>query len=148
MIKNLYVSSEYKFINKRSVHSLIASLKHEIDFSITSLYINFITGKEIHEINNKYLKHNYTTDIITFNYNEDHKNFDGEIFISVDDARLNAEKYKVDLNNELIRLVIHGILHLAGFDDRKKKDKIIMKRHENNLLNSNKFVLLIGQTKH
>ena len=61
---------------------------------------------------------------------------DGEIFISVNDALENAKKFKVLLINELYRLIIHGILHLIGFDDKEKKDKKIMKIQENLLLNN------------
>ncbi len=143
MLKNLYVNSEYKFIDRRKVHKLVGSLKKELGFGISSLIINFINKDEIHQINKEYLKHDYTTDIITFNYSGSQTELDGEIFISLDDAAFNAKKYKVSLSEELSRLVIHGILHLTGYDDTTKKDKIIMKRIENNLLNRNKFISLI-----
>ena len=93
-------------------------------------------------MNAKFLNHYYSTDIITFDYSEDRNGIDAEIFISIDDAESNARKYKVHLKNEITRLIIHGILHLLGYDDQQKKDKIIMKRKENDLLNRNKFILL------
>ena len=73
--------------------------------------------KIIHDINKSYLKHDYTTDIITFNYSNSLEQIDGEIFISIDDALSNSKKFKVTLSDELVRLVIHGILHLLGYDD-------------------------------
>ena len=88
------------------------------------------------------MDHYYSTDIITFDYSENKNGIDAEIFISIDDAESNARKYKVHLKNEITRLIIHGILHLLGYDDQQKKDKIIMKRKENDLLNRNKFILL------
>jgi rRNA maturation RNase YbeY len=120
----------------------VKSLSGELDFVVSNLEINFVSGKEIHAINKTYLHHNYTTDIITFNYSELVKQIDGEIFISIDDAVDNSKKFKVTLSDELVRLVIHGILHLLGFDDQTTSDKKTMKRLENKLLSKNKFVLL------
>ena len=137
MVKNVHIfsNSNYK-IDKILIHKLLSFLKKEIKFSINSLEINFIEKEEIHLINNKHLGHNYSTDILTFNYTENNKDIDGEIFISVNDALENAKKFNVLLTNELYRLIIHGILHLIGFDDKEKKDKKIMKIQENLLLNN------------
>jgi probable rRNA maturation factor len=145
VIKNLQVFSPSKSIDKLSIHNLIGSLKNELNLQIDSLVINFVTTSEITELNEKYLDHNFSTDIITFDYSENRNNIDGEIFISIDEAELNASIFKVHLKNEITRLIIHGILHLIGYDDQQKKDKIIMKRMENDLLNKNKFILLRGR---
>ncbi len=142
MIKNLSVSSDYYLVNKRGVHKLIKSLKSDLGFEIESLNIHFINSETISELNTKYLNHKNSTDIITFNYSGKNKILDGEIFISVDDAKQNAGKYKVSLNNELIRLVIHGILHLCGYDDTIIQQKKIMKTVENRLTYKNNFALL------
>ena len=142
MIKNLQVFSPSKLIDKLSIHKLVGSLKKELNLQIDLLVINFVTAAEIIELNEKYLDHYYSTDVITFDYSEDRNEIDGEIFISIDDAESNARKYKIHFKNEVTRLIIHGILHLLGYDDQQKKDKIIMKRMENDLLNRNKFILL------
>lgn len=142
MIKNLQVFSRSKSINKLSVHKLVGSLKKELNLQIDSLVIDFVTTSEITELNEKYLDHYYSTDIITFDYSENRNGIDAEIFISIDDAESNARKYKVHFKSEVTRLIIHGILHLLGYDDQQKKQKIIMKRMENDLLNRNKFILL------
>jgi rRNA maturation RNase YbeY len=142
LIKNLLVYSSDKSVKKSKVHLLVSELRDELKFKLNSLSINFISSKELREINKKYLRHNYATDIITFNYSGDKNILDGEILISLGDSKLNAQKYKISFSNELARLVIHGILHLLGFDDIKKKDEIIMKRMENKLLNKFKFILL------
>ena len=141
-MKNLRIYSKNKLIEKIKIHFLIKSLSESLRFKIISLEINFIKADEIVLINRKYLKHDYSTDIITFNYSEEKNLIDGEIFISVNDALENANIFKVSAKEEIFRLVIHGILHLLGYDDLKKKDKNIMKRLENRLLNSNKFILL------
>lgn len=141
-MKNVRVYSNYRFIKKRKIALLVKDLSGILGFEIDSLEINFISGDKIYIINSEYLNHHNTTDIITFNYSNQQKKLDGEIFISIDDASENAQKYKVDLQEEIARLIIHGILHLLGFDDKHKKDKIIMKQQENKLLNTLKFILL------
>ncbi len=145
MIKNLQVFSPSKSIDKLSIHKLVGSLKKELNLQIDSLVINFVTSTEITELNEKYLHHYFSTDIITFDYSGNRNKIDGEIFIAIDDAESNARKFRVHFKNEITRLIIHGILHLLGYDDQQKKDKIIMKRMENDLLNKNKFILLRGR---
>jgi rRNA maturation RNase YbeY len=79
------------------------------------------------------LDHDYYTDIITFDYTEG--NFiSGDIFISVDTVRSNAVKYGVVFESELFRVIIHGILHLCGIDDKASGARIIMEEHENEAL--------------
>lgn len=141
-MKNLRVYSLIKNLKKKQIHDLVKSLSGILDFNLSSLEINFVSGKYIYDLNKTYLQHNYSTDIITFNYSELVKQIDGEIFISIDDALDNAKKFKVSLSDELIRLVIHGILHLLGYNDQTTFDKKIMKRLENKLLYKNKFILL------
>ena len=141
-MKNLHIYSVQKKIKKSKVHDLIKSLSVELNFLVSNLEINFISGEYIHTINKSYLKHDYTTDIITFNYSDSLQQLDGEIFVSIDDALYNSKKFKVSLSEELVRLVIHGILHLLGYDDQNVTDKKIMKRLENKLLSKNNFILL------
>ena len=141
-MKNLFITSSSKIINKRKVHKLVNILSKELEFNILSLNIIFISDKEIRELNKTYLKHDYTTDIITFNYSSDQNNLDGEIVISLDDAENNAKRYKVHILNEIGRLIIHGILHLLNYDDKTVSKRKVMKNKENKLLSSNKFVLL------
>ena len=142
MIKNLYVSSSSKKVNKKQIHKLVGLLRDDLNYSIESLIINFIDSDSIQKINKEYLNHDYSTDVISFNYSDSHFDIDGEIIISINDAQLNAKKYKVSLSKELKRLIIHGILHLKGYDDIKSDDKRIMKKKENYLLNKYNFALL------
>jgi len=141
-LNNLRVYSATSKLKKMMVHKLIKSLSTELTFKISNLEISFISSQSILVINRTFLKHDYTTDIITFNYSEIIKNIDGEIFISLDDALANSNKFKVTLSNELNRLVIHGILHLLGYDDQSISDKKVMKRLENKLLSKFKIGLL------
>lgn len=142
MIKHLRVySSDKRYkVNKIRIHKLVNNLSKELNFCISSLPINFISQGEITVINQKYLNHNNSTDIITFNYSGDKNSLDGEIFISYEDAIINAAKFKNSVDEEIKRLVIHGILHMTGFDDMNAEDYKIMKRLENQLLNKYKFI--------
>jgi len=142
VVKNLSINctgKQFK-VNKYKIHKLVNALIKELNFSITSLPINIVTTEQIISINKSYLNHHYSTDIITFNYSGDVCNLDGEIFISSDDAKLNAKRFNSTLKKEYYRLVIHGILHLIGYDDIKQSNKIIMKKLENKLLNQLKFI--------
>lgn len=141
-MKNVIVSDKKKLFNKKAIHRLVHYLSKEIGFSIQALQINFINNKEIWELNKKHLSHDYTTDIITFDYSDNKKLLDAEIYLSVDEALTNSEKYKVSFEKEIKRLVIHGILHLTGYDDKAPDDKKIMKRFENRLLSKINFTLL------
>jgi len=136
LIKNvhIYSISGYK-INKIQIHKLLSFLRKELKIAFNFLEINFISSEEIYILNKEHLKHNYSTDILTFNYTGDNEILDGEIFISVEDASKNSKEFKVSLTEELYRLVIHGILHLVGYNDKMKKEKIIMKKKEDILLN-------------
>jgi rRNA maturation RNase YbeY len=136
LVRNLTVNNKTDFpVSKPEIHGLVHKLKKDLHFKLESVAINFLTGEEILPINKKYLNHNFSTDIITFNYSGENYTLDGEIFISLDDASFFADKYKVELRNEVLRLIIHGFLHLVGYDDNTATEKRKMKRIENKLVN-------------
>ena len=83
------------------------------------------------EMNNKYLKHNTLTDIITFPFSENDRIISGEIYISLPRVRENALEFRETFENELHRVMIHGILHLAGYKDSSKEQKQEMRNLEN-----------------
>ncbi len=89
----------------------------------------FCDDAKILEVNNQYLGHNYYTDIITFDYTEN-GTINGDIFISVDTVKSNAEELGIAFEEELNRILIHGILHLCGFKDKNPADKAEMTRQE------------------
>lgn len=132
-------------INKSMVHSLITSLKKEFNLNISFLAISFIKTDELRQINKIFLKHDYNTDVITFDYSKKRKEIDAEILISIDDARVNARKFKVTYGKELTRLIIHGMLHLLNFDDKDAITKKTMKKEENMLINKYYFALFASK---
>ena len=94
----------------------------------------FCSDEYILKINKEHLNHDYFTDIITFNYNEEHK-ISGDVFISYDTIKSNAIEYSDgNIQEELDRVIIHGVLHLIGFNDKTDKDQDEMTKEENNAL--------------
>ncbi len=94
--------------------------------------LNFIftSDESLLEINQSFLRHNYFTDVITFNYCEKMK-LNGEIYISIDSVRRNAKELKEKVNDEILRVMIHGVLHLIGYDDKTEVEKIKIREKEN-----------------
>jgi len=93
----------------------------------------FVNDEKILEVNNEYLGHNYYTDVITFDYDEG-DTVSGDIVISLDTVRSNAEQFGKDYDEELHRVIIHGILHLCGINDKGPGEREIMEAAENKAL--------------
>lgn len=94
----------------------------------TIAYI-FCSDDKILEINKQYLNHDYYTDIITFDYTEGNE-ISGDIFVSLDTVKSNSQKFNTQYEEELCRVLIHGILHLCGFDDETPEEKALMREKE------------------
>ena len=94
----------------------------------------FCTDQYLLAINKKYLKHNYYTDIITFDLSDTKKELKAEIYISVDRVKENARKLGLSFKSELHRVIFHGSLHLCGYKDKKADQKKIMREMESQLL--------------
>ena len=114
--------------NKSRISKTIQNLiknekKKEGDISFTFCSDSFLLG-----INKKFLRHNTLTDIITFQYPAD--KLSGEIFISIPRVRENAKKFNVSIQQELYRVIIHGVLHLCGYTDKNNSDKAMMSKRE------------------
>lgn len=90
----------------------------------------FVSDEKILEVNRQYLGHDYYTDIITFDYDEDDV-LNGDLVISLDTVRTNAEKFHKEYDEELRRVIIHGILHLCGINDKGPGEREIMEANEN-----------------
>jgi len=118
----------------RQIKQLINEEKKETgDISVI-----FCSDGYLLEMNKKHLNHDYFTDIITFNYVEDDV-ISGDLFISADRIRENAGKFNVTFLEELYRVILHGILHLVGYNDKTSEEKKVMKDKENYYLGKIEF---------
>ena len=119
----------FRFLDKKLIISwLNRSLEKEKKISGELNFI-FCSDEYLLQINRQYLQHDYYTDIITFDYSQ--KNLvSGDIYISIDRVKDNAATYKVSFQNELLRVIIHGVLHLCGYKDKTKADAGLMRKKE------------------
>lgn len=97
---------------------------------IGDINVIFCSDNYILDVNMKYLQHDYFTDIITFDYCEG-KVLSGDLFISVDSVSENSIEFGTDFEEELHRVIVHGVLHLIGYDDHTEEDKKVMRQKEN-----------------
>lgn len=120
---------------KKLSNYLIATVKSHLQ-EVTSVSLNFIFCSDAHllQINKDYLQHDTLTDIITFDLSESPKKMLGEIYISVERIHENAIKFNTSYNEELHRVIFHGVLHLCGFKDKSTKDQALMRAKENECL--------------
>ena len=93
----------------------------------------FCSDDYLLKINRQYLQHDYYTDIITFDYTEG-ETLGGDLFISVDTVRANADEYRQSFEQELRRVMVHGVLHLCGYDDATDEEQAVMRRMEDKYL--------------
>lgn len=125
---------EFKFKNrslyKRWIREIILTEQRFDNLKkCGDLNIIFCNDEYLLNVNNQYLKHNYYTDIITFDYS-DNQIINGDLFISVDSVKNNSVTYKTEFMTELSRVIIHGVLHLCGYNDHTEEDKKLMKEKE------------------
>ncbi len=120
-------------IKKRETTAWIKAVAATYGRKVGEIGYMFVNDEKILEVNNEYLGHDYYTDIITFDYDEDDV-INGDLVISLDTVRTNAEKYAKDYTEELYRVIIHGILHLCGINDKGPGEREIMEDNENKAL--------------
>ena len=103
-------------LKKTALKAWIKAVAEKHGFKLGDIAYIFCSDKRILEVNRQFLSHDYYTDIITFDYTEGNK-ISGDLFISLDTVKSNAEKFDTDYDQEFHRVVIHGILHLCGIND-------------------------------
>ena len=133
---------DFNLKGKRILKKLIKYIIAGENKKVENVNFIFCSDDYIIGINRTYLKHDYFTDIITFNFNQGNI-ISGDIFISIDTVKENALTYKVPFDREVQRVIIHGILHLIGFDDTNESLQIEMRKKEDetlDILNSEFFI--------
>ena len=120
-------------IKKRETTRWIKKVAATYGRKVGEIGYMFVNDDKILEVNNEYLGHDYYTDVITFDYCEGDI-LNGDIVISLDTVRTNAEKFGKTYEEELYRVIIHGILHLCGINDKGPGEREIMEENENKAL--------------
>lgn len=123
----------FKIQNKTDLKHWIKKIIEIEKKKLGQLNFVFTSDDELLKINLEYLKHNTYTDIITFDYCEN-STINGDILISIERVIDNAKKFGIDFEIELKRVLIHGVLHLCGYNDKTKKDSELMRKKENEAL--------------
>lgn len=116
--------------HKRKIRSFIASIFDKEKRVLHRLDYVFCSDETLLQVNRSFLQHDYYTDIITFDLSGDHPGIKGEVYISVDRVKENALMLKTGFEEEMLRVLFHGVLHLCGYKDKKKKDILIMREKE------------------
>lgn len=130
MISYYFQDTDFKFRDRRKTNEWLKLAAESEIRRIGNISIIFCSDNYVLDINQKYLQHDYFTDIITFDYCEGDR-LSGDLFISVDSVRENSVEFGTAFKDELNRVIIHGLLHLVGYDDHTEKDIKLMRSKEN-----------------
>lgn len=130
MVSYFVQDTDFKFVKRRLNNSWLKLVAESEVRKLGDINIIFCSDNYILDVNMKYLQHDYFTDIITFDYCEGNV-LSGDLFISVDSVRENSVFFKTEFTDELNRVIVHGLLHLIGYDDHTPEDQKVMREKEN-----------------
>ena len=130
MVSYFVEDTAFAFKEKRITSRWLKFVAESESKRLGDIAVIFCSDNYILDVNIKYLQHDYYTDIITFDYCEGNR-LSGDLFISVDSVRENASFYGTEFPDELNRVIVHGLLHLIGYDDHTEEDIAIMRAKEN-----------------
>lgn len=122
-------------IEEKKVSDWISSSIETLGFNLGNISLIFCNDEYLKKINIQYLNHDYFTDIITFDYSKK-SSVSGDLFISIDRVKENAKDNNVDFMNELYRVIIHGVLHLCGYNDKTEGEKKMIRKKENEFIST------------
>lgn len=117
-------------LEEDKVRDWLDKVSEDHDYEIENLNYIFCSDEYLLDINKTYLKHNFYTDIITFDQSEEENVIEGDIFISTERVKDNALTADEIYDNEMIRVIVHGILHLMGYKDKSKEEQEEMRKKE------------------
>ena len=134
-VTNFFTENKnFKISNKKEIRTLLKEICKKENKKISFINCVFCSDNRLLEINKKYLNNTSLTDVVTFDFTTNKKTIEGDIYISIDRVKENAKKYKQLFKTELLRIIIHGLLHLIGFLDKTKEEKNTMTLKENEYL--------------
>lgn len=130
MISYFFEDTKFEFKGRRLNNQWLRLVAESEIRRVGNINIIFCSDNYILDINQRFLQHDYFTDIITFDYCEGDR-LSGDLFISVDSVRENSIEFNTDFEDELDRVMVHGVLHLIGYDDHCDEDIAVMRKKEN-----------------
>ncbi len=130
-----YTNSLYKLPTSKELKKTINFLFSNEGYSLLRIDYVFCSDAYLLQINQSHLNHDYYTDIITFDLSENKDSVIGEVYISCDRVKENAKIYKTSYQTELKRVILHGALHLCGYEDKTKRKQSVMRQKEQFYLN-------------
>lgn len=133
-----FYETDFSISKEDVLRSWLVSTAEEEARKIGFLNYVFLDDDALLEMNKTHLNHDFYTDVITFEYNEKEV-VSGEVFISIDRVKDNADQLNVEFEEELLRVIIHGLLHLLGYNDKQAEDKLVMSDKEDYYLTSRPF---------
>ena len=120
-------------LDTSAINNWIENAVFTLGYSLKNLSFVFCDDEYLKNINVKHLGHDYYTDVISFDYSTE-EGLVGDVFISIERVKENAKNFKVSFNKELFRVIIHGVLHLCGFNDKTDKEIKEIRKQENHFL--------------
>ena len=129
MVSYFTQDTDFKFKSKRLTSQWLKLVAQAESKKLGAVSVIFCSDNYLLDVNKKYLNHDYFTDIITFDYCEGDL-ISGDLFISIDSVKDNSEFYKSCFEDELNRVIVHGVLHLIGYDDHSESDIAQMRSKE------------------
>ena len=123
-------SIKFRLSVRKQLKDWILEIIKKEGYSISNINFIFCTDSSLRKINKQYLYHDYFTDIITFDNSVLKKTIEGDIFISIERVIVNSKEFTSSFNDELHRVMAHGVLHLIGYGDKTKSQKTEMKTRE------------------
>lgn len=139
MISYTFENTILPEFNRKETTRWIKSTAAFYNKKVESISYIFCTDERILEVNQQFLQHDYYTDIITFDYSE-HDIISGDLFISLDTVQSNASKFNESFEKELYRVIIHGVLHLCGQNDKTPDEQAEMTKKENLALDNMQII--------
>jgi probable rRNA maturation factor len=121
-------------LDEAQARGVILSILHDAGVRRGSVSVAVVDDPLIHELNRRYLEHDYPTDVLSFVLEREGDLLEGEVVVSADTARRTAERLDWPAEHELLLYIVHGTLHLAGYDDRDPESKARMRQQERRLL--------------
>lgn len=128
----------YRLTQKQELREWLDNVAKDHSKVVKQINYIFCTDLYLKQINKRFLRHNDYTDVITFDYSEDER-LQSDVFISIERVRDNANTYNVSVSDELHRVLVHGLLHLVGYNDKSPDEKAIMTQKEEYYLSLRHF---------